>query len=361
MGKKLSRAGVQGLSLPRRRLLGLGASVVALSAIGGCGGGGGGSSSSGPPDGGPDSEAPAGAFGGGQGRIAMMTSLSVLTLFDLASRNVLTTFDAGTESTVQGVTASPDGTIALLTRIFADSAVMVRTFDPDLGLLHEFQVELGLGLNQSAAVISPDGQRIAFSLAVPLTTGGTGWAVFLADIDGANQVFIETGRLVADLLTESANPVWLPDGRLLVQTDQDLLISDAALTTLSPALAAPLSKPAQAVIDRGGSRLLFHQDATAPETGTQIWSQDIESGALLQLTAGNLAQYNGAVSPDGEWLLFRDQRYVMRNGMPTTLVAWYVSALPLSDQAVDLSDRLAALDDSANELLEAESGLIAWF
>jgi Tol biopolymer transport system component len=349
----------------RRRLIGFGAAAVALGAIGGCGGGGGGGSdSSNPPADGSGSGVPPGAFGGGQGRVALMTSRSDLTLLDLARREVLATFDAGLDTTDFGVTATADGTIALVTRPYLEYGVMVRIFNADLSPLHEFKVSYTFGFHESAAAISPGGEKIAVGLSVQLTSGDNGWAILVADVDGGNQSFIETGRLVSDLLTERANPVWLPDGRLLVQTDQGLLLCDVGLTAFTPAVAGPTLIPMNAISDVSGAKLVFDQATETSGAGSHVWSQDVASGVATQLISGGFEQYPGALSPDGEWLLFLDNRLVELNGVPISpdLRSNYVSALRVADLPKDVTDLDLTLRDANDDLLAADGGgLIAWF
>lgn len=350
--------------LQRRRLLGIGVGAFALGAFAACGGGGGGGNDDGdsgsptPPDddaGG----APGGGFGGGQGRIVRMTKIDEVELFDLATRKALRTESFGIESTLYGVTATRDGIIAVLTRPFAEYGIIVRTFGPDLNLLHQFSVDFGFGFNHGAAVISPDGRQVAVSVALGLPPEAD-WVIILADVDGGNQRVLETGRLVTDRTIERANPVWLADGRLLVQTELGLQISDAAVTTLGPALSSPAVAPAAAAIDPDGKHLRLEQYGSA-DGRAHVWSQDIETGALQPLISGGFQQSQAALSPDGRWLMYLDNRPVLRFGVPSELRENYVSVVPVADLPMDVTDLDVTLRDSEGELLDAINGPIGWF
>jgi WD40-like Beta Propeller Repeat len=346
----------------RRNVLGLG--VAMALGLPGCGGGGSDSASSTPisaPAPTPMTNGiPAGAFGAGRSRIAMMRAPGDAILLDLATRQVTTRITLGLDSSVFGFTASSAGTLALMARRGFAFEASLRVCNADATVTSQFNVALGTGTPRSAAALSRDGARLAFGVNVA-ETGATGtfWYVCVANADGSNQRFVPVGRKVGDLTLERANPAWLADGRLLVQTDQAIYVSDdASVVKLTQLRVLPTGAPNRTVMDRTGNRVLFDQKPTGG--GQHVWSYDLAAGQLQQLTSGNFEQYMGAVSPDGTWLMFLDNRAILVSGVPSASRADYVCAIPLRDQVTDLTGQDVTLRDAAGQLLSGDSGLVGW-
>ncbi len=281
-------------------------------------------------------------------------------LFDLGTRQVTAQVALGADSSVHGFTASAAGNLALMARRGFAFEASLRVCNADAAVIGEFRVALGSGSPRSAAALSPDGARLAFGMnAAETGMFGTFWYVCIASVDGSSQRFVPIGRKVVDLITERANPTWLPDGRLLVQTDQGLYASDdASVTQLSLLRTLPTGAPNRTTVDRSGQRVLFDQKTAG--AGNNVWSYHLGTGQLLQLTSGNFEQYMGAVSPDGQWLIFLDNRAILVDGAPSTERAYYVCAIPLQDLTNDLTGKDVTLRDAAGQLLKGDSGLMGW-
>lgn len=352
------------MSRATRRGILRGGSAMVL-ALAGCGGGGGGGTDNTAvsPSPAPVSGAPAGAFGGGGGQIATRSSLNKIRFLDLASRTTRRTFDQGTDSSLQGVTAALDGTHCAVSRPAGSSNIVrVSILRADASLVRGFEISgSGFVFERTAGVVSPDGRQVAIGIAMSdaAVAGGLGLGICVVDVDGGNRRLVPLGQPFA--IERSANPAWLPDGRLLVQTNQTLYLSaDASVSSLPPWRALSTTQPGRTTVDRAGTTVFFDQ---VDGINVHLWKYDIATAQVRQLTTGNFRQFVGAVSPDGRWLMFFDDRVVLINGVPNPLAtrADYLGAIPVSDQLVDLGSRDMTLRDGGGNLLfELQAGSIGW-
>lgn len=354
------------LSPDRRRFLRGAGSALALGTLASCGGGGGGSGEATAVSPAPaaSSGAPAGAFGGGTGQIAIRSAISEVSLIDLGSRVARRTVDQGTDSSLFGTTAASGGIHCLISRP-AGSSNVVRLWivRPDGSIVRQFDIRgSGFSFERTAGIVAPDGARVAIGIAMSdAAIGNTlGWGVCVVDVDGGNLRLVSLGRRYVGL-EQSANPVWLPDGRLLVQTEESLYLSaDATVSALAPWRALASSSPGRTTIDRAGSTIFFDQ---ANGSNRHLWKHDLVSGQTRQLTTGNVRQFMAAVSPDNRWLMFSDDRVMLINGVPNGLGtrADYIGAIAVTDQTIDLGSRDVTLRRSDGQLLfQSSAGLIGW-
>jgi hypothetical protein len=350
----------------RRRLALIAGASIAANLLG-CGGGGDDApapaSSPSPSTAPPAGQVPGGAFGGGQGKLALMKTTSQAATLDLGTRLVLGNLGLGLGSSVFGLTSTSSGTLALVAREGFKFSADIRVLRSDLSVLHQYTVPLGVGTPRSAAAISPDGQRLALGVNVAETgQTGTFWYVLIANVDGTGQTFVPLGRKVGSVISERANPVWLPDGRLLVQTDQGIYRSDdAAAGKFSLLLAREFDAPNRTTLSPSGGVLYFDQ-GTVSGSGSRLWSFDLAAGQARQLAQGNFEQYCCAVSPDGAWLLFQDNQAALFNGVPSSeLRSYFLSAIPTNSNLLDLATRDAKLRDSSGAAFTVESTRIAWY
>ncbi len=354
-------------STNRRRLLQGAGSALALGTMAACGGGGGGSGEATAVSPAPatNSGAPAGAFGGGTGQIAIRSAINEVSLIDLGSRSARRTVDQGTDSSLFGTTAASGGTHCLISRPAGTSNVVrlwiVRS---DGSVVRRFDVRgSGFSFERTAGIVSADGTRVAIGIAmVDSAIGNTlGWGVCVVDVDGGNLRLVSLGRRYVGL-EQSANPVWLADGRLLVQTEESLYLSaDAAVNSLAPWRSVLSASPGRTTVDRAGTTLFFDQASGA--NNRHLWKHDLSSGLTRQLTTGNFQQFMAAVSPDNRWLMFSDNRVMLINGVPNGLGtrADFVCAIPITDQTVDLAGRDSTLSAANGQpMFQATAGLIGW-
>jgi Tol biopolymer transport system component len=133
-----------------------------------------------------------------------------------------------------------------------------------------------------AASLSPDGTRIAFDV----LTG--------ANLDELATVVLTRSGTTIGNFPNTANPSWLPDGRLAMCGVDGILITDAALTFASRVVQLP--KPAQCVASPDGSKIAFQQ-------GNDIWIVGSD-GTDPHLVISGLSLGFPSWSPDGATLAF---------------------------------------------------------
>jgi len=157
---------------------------------------------------------------------------------------------------------------------------------------------------QSAASWSPDGKWVAVAANL-----GEGTRVFKIPLDGGPPVRLRD--------TLSFNPVWSPDNRFIVYSEQRASGSFDVKTMTAD--GAPVVVPAVASLERrfpvafgtpyrfmpGGKTLITLQ---GPAPNQNFFSLDLETGAQRQLTSFDLksgsAIQNFDISPDGKQIVF---------------------------------------------------------
>lgn len=134
--------------------------------------------------------------------------------------------------------------------------------------------------------LSYDGQHMAVRYSGP--DNGADWAI---------SVFDRAGEGVARLPREFESFAWAPDGRMFAAAVNQLAVTDAALTVLSPVvtLTEPISDLA---VSPDGTQLALTL------TG-HIWVMNVDGSSLRQLTMSSNVEYDAEWSPDGRHILVR--------------------------------------------------------
>jgi Tol biopolymer transport system component len=157
---------------------------------------------------------------------------------------------------------------------------------------------------QSAASWSPDGKWVAVA-----ANQGEGTRVFKIPLDGGPPVRLRD--------TLSFNPVWSPDDRFIVYSEQRASAS-FDVKTMTPD-GAPVVVPAVASLGSRfplafgtpyrfmpGGKTLITLQGTAPNQN--FFRLDLETGEQRQLTSFDLKSgsviQNFDISPDGKWIVF---------------------------------------------------------
>ncbi len=182
--------------------------------------------------------------------------------------------------------------------------------------------------------ISPDGRQIAFTKSErdPESLETTAH-IHLHDIAAG------TSRQLTYSEKGESNPRWLPDGRILFNSDRDdrsrLWVIDptggeamrfieddeAPNGTLSPDFRriAYTEETERADKEEWDRRVKEEDDGYYWEhklTWTHVWVYDIETGEKQQLTEGEYDHSGPVWSPDGEWIAFTSNRTQTRMGDP---------------------------------------------
>ncbi|TVP59373.1 MAG: S9 family peptidase [Gemmatimonadales bacterium] len=182
--------------------------------------------------------------------------------------------------------------------------------------------------------LSPDGTRIVFTQTLrDEESYETTSHIHLHDIESG-----VTRQLTYSENGES-NPRWLPDGRILFNSNRDdrnrlwvidpyggeatrfIADDDAPNGTLSPDFSriAFTEESDRADQEEWDKRVENRDDGYYWEhklTWTHIWVYDIETGTRRQLTTGEFDHSGPTWSPDGEWIAFTSNRTGTQMGDP---------------------------------------------
>jgi len=151
------------------------------------------------------------------GQLNVLGSSSLM-LVDADGTNQSVLLDTADANIAQ--TWLPDGN-SLLYTVKGPEGASIRTINLQSGL-----VEQGIDLNFAGAnvAISPDGKRLAYEEMLP----GERYAVYISNVDGSNLKLISNADPIV-----ITNPQWSPDGKWLILSVQDTLISpDIAVLSL---------------------------------------------------------------------------------------------------------------------------------
>ena len=149
---------------------------------------------------------------------------------------------------------------------------------------------------EGAASWSPDGKWI-----VTGGNDGSGKGLFKIPVDGGPPVRLTKG--------EATNPVWSPDGRLIVYTGAIVGIVAPLQATLPDGRPVDLPK---IDVSNGGERYRFLPDGKSliymqGDTGPQdFWSLDLATKKSRQLTrlSNRAAMRTFDITPDGKQIVF---------------------------------------------------------
>jgi Tol biopolymer transport system component len=171
--------------------------------------------------------------------------------------------------------------------------------------------DLGEVYDEAMVSWSPDGSKIAFHRG----SDRAGYAIYIADVTGANPIRLTTGE------GHHIHAYWSPDGSKIAYTRYE--IEDGRLSNIGVIYVLDVEDAIKGVdgvgerITRGifpawspdGGRLVYADDSTGDD---QIYVYDFEYGTSRQLTTGSLYQQNTMPdwSPDGEWIVFTSNRSV---------------------------------------------------
>jgi hypothetical protein len=294
-----------------------------------------------------------GAAAAAGGTITYSSPADEIHVYDVGSRSDTQVFEDGTEPD-----RAPDGTI-----VFTDVKALgqpgkLATIDANGGG-ESVIVEPGSTVASLNAVVSPDGTKIAF------TYYPRDFAKKLANANGV-AVVARTGGAVLSTIDGVFDPVWTPDGRLVVAGTVDvpsgngegtlvdspkakgLFVSDADLATVT-AIPGTFVDPKHPSVSPDG-KLVAYSD------GDDIWVIGIDGSAPHAVTTGDNVDTHPTFSPDGASVALESYGYVAEGGTLYTTIA-VVSA---QGPAVDLKNTADAfLVDQNGKRLNAYQHL-AW-
>ena len=146
--------------------------------------------------------------------------------------------------------------------------------------------------------LSPDDREAAVTMLDPLLRT---LDVIVLPIDGPGS----PARLSLSLGADS-DPVWSPDGQRVLyrslQKGQINLFARRVRLADAPEESILQSDLDETASDWRGDTVLFH--APGPETGLDLWTLDLVSGARARLTRGAFNEWDARWSPDGRWIAY---------------------------------------------------------
>ncbi|MFP3881623.1 MAG: TolB family protein [Actinomycetota bacterium] len=182
-----------------------------------------------------------------------------------------------------------------------DSPTGLRRFDlyqVDIATGEETHL-LGSRTYNSGAVLSPDGSTMAFSSDASGSTH-----IYLAGPDASSP------EQITDENATNSGPEWSPDGTQIVYSSHsgdswDIWIMNADGSDRRPLIEdeADSSSPAWSP---DGTRIVFHSDQDGE--ADNLYSYDLDTEEITQLTSGPASDRYATWSPDGEWIAFDSDR-----------------------------------------------------
>ena len=358
----------QSLQRPTQACLAI---LLALT-IAACGGGGGGDSSAGAqtaPDGSTAPEAgnanpapPAGAFGGGAGKMMLVEEFNGLDVveFDLATRTrrVLVR-PSQTDGIVGGVSrASANGRFAVLTTRYGTSRTNTMFYQADGTLISSYPRDYTTTWTiLTGASISPDGNRAAW--VIYEYPGNT--RLYLTDATAKTTTVVDLAMVSLPSQARSA-PVWTPDGRLLVLRDTELVEIDLATSTRRKLRDLALKNSRSPSITADGKTMWFTQTAGGPyENSAEIWAMNLATGETSQRVVNKTAYSNGGsvFSPDGQWMAFV-QQIACCTGSTSPFLSLRLSATRLTSTQLDITNLSTQINDDRGVWI-SPAGTMAWY
>ncbi len=205
----------------------------------------------------------------------------------------------------EGVSVSKDGLIAQLFDRGQDQAI-VRINQLDGTFVKQFVYSEENSFATSGARISPDGKLVAFSLRVQLGSGRSQERVYFCGTGTNNDCyFYENIR----------DPEWLPDGRLLAVNVYENgtrggLYATAAPPTVGNTVPTDIFRIGPDNLDNAESPAATPDGKTiivGLGTLQNIFSIDIATKAVRQITSDGIQQYRPLVSGDGKTLFYMQE------------------------------------------------------
>jgi Tol biopolymer transport system component len=266
----------------RHHLASLALFVAALAS--GCGGGGSDDGGGSPPGG-----------STGNGAVVLLTTdevngrvESVIRSVNLGNRReqqfVAPSFVKG------GVSVSRDGTVAYLVEGNDNYTIALTRMDGSA--VSSFVWREARTFALGPARISPDGQRVAFSLNRINEDGNRGSATYICNTQGDAFCYY---------FTYLRDPGWNTDAQVVAVSDDRkqlyrIGVADNSVQAIGP---ATLDAAANPVGSADGRHIVF--DSGIAE---KLYALELASGQLRQLTAQGTGQFRPTVSADGQALLF---------------------------------------------------------
>ncbi|MBC8103269.1 MAG: PD40 domain-containing protein [Cytophagales bacterium] len=160
------------------------------------------------------------------------------------------------------------------------------------------------------AVISPDGQRIAFVVdrSKMITAGGRS----MPGVARASVVVLDRNGTELALFHEKKYPAWTPEGRLVAAEygGSGICLSDQKLSRLEPIPGTPELQRLKSVsgisVSPDGKRLAFSYSA-------RLWVVNLDGTKLRQLTRGDREESTPVWSPDGQFIAMRSETSMLGN------------------------------------------------
>lgn len=346
--------------LPARRQARLKAILATLTilavtvGLAGCGGGGGGGDDAGSttnPASGGDLNPPGGNFGGGQGRILYVDKSIKHNIreFDLATRTerIFAQVDAAVTAEVYGGVSrsQASGRVAALVELRAVNGSIgvfggtrTQVYDASGRLLRSHDQEYGFKGLTSGAVLSRDGSRVAWGGYFAPAEGARHTRIFVLEVDSGRMTSFNFEN-VSGLADQSAEPFWLPDGRLMILSDEGIYEVDSAFTSARKTINASLPGAGNPQLAADGRTLWFNQVAGGTR-GSQIWTLDLTTLAMRHryVDTDSYAMTAPTPSPDGRWVAIAYYASTCGGQCSPSVSPWLVTAMGIVGVSNDLVD-----------------------
>lgn len=239
------------------------------------------------------------------------------------------------------VSVAKDGTIAQMSELDDAVEIVITTSGGDV--LKRFTVTRELSFATSGAMISPDGQKVAFSLDID-QGDDRGPATYVCPIY-TNDACIG--------LNGGRSPNWTPDGQLLVVDDEktSIYLVTGDLSDFEKLETGPLEGADNAIMTNDGRYVIFDSGLVS-----HLAVFDRQTGTVRALTEGGVQQFRATLSPDNTQLLFQQPCCGGVYPIPTF---YLIPFSPEETVSASYSD-IEPLKDDAGEII-AVGGRAGWY